>query len=107
MTNTQQVHNELDKRYNRLVGVSATNLCTHCGWCIDSCHIFKATGNPDHSPVAKAEKVRKVLKKKHDWLSKVFPNWTGAKNLEEKDLDDWVEAAFKNCTLCERCHSNG
>ena len=106
MKEATKVYNELDKRYNRLVGVSATNLCTHCGWCIDSCHIFKATGDPEHSPVAKAEKVRKVLKRKHDWLSKIFPSWTGAEDLKETDLDDWVEAAYKNCTLCERCVVN-
>jgi Fe-S oxidoreductase len=96
----------LEKRFNRLIGTSATNLCTHCGWCIESCHIFKATGNPDHSPVAKAEKVRKVLKRKHDWLSKIFPKWTGAADLKESDLDEWLEAAYKNCTLCERCVVN-
>ena len=77
METKEKVYQELDKRFNRLVGTSATNLCTHCGWCIESCHIFKATGNPDHSPVAKAEKVRRVLKKKHDWMSRLFPKWTG------------------------------
>ena len=106
MKEATKVYNELEKRYNRLVGVSATNLCTHCGWCIDACHVYKATGDPDHSPVAKAEKVRKVLKRKHDWLSKIFPSWTGAADLKESDLDDWVEAAYKNCTLCERCVVN-
>ena len=106
MIEAKKVINELEKRYNRLVGTSATNLCTHCGWCIESCHIYKATGNPEHSPVAKAEKVRKVLKRKHDWLSRIFPKWTGAADLSEKDIDDWIEAAFKNCTLCERCVVN-
>ncbi|MBT8274595.1 MAG: (Fe-S)-binding protein [Bacteroidia bacterium] len=106
MDTREKVIQELDKRYNRLVGTSATNLCTHCGWCIESCHIFKATGNPEHSPVAKAEKVRRVLKRKHDWLSRLFPKWTGAKDLTESDLDEWIEAAFKNCTLCERCVIN-
>ena len=106
METKEKVYQELDKRFNRLVGTSATNLCTHCGWCIESCHIFKATGNPDHSPVAKAEKVRRVLKRKHDWLSHLFPKWTGAKDLTDSDLDEWVEAAFKNCTLCERCVIN-
>ena len=106
MIEVKKVINELEKRYTRLVGTSATNLCTHCGWCIESCHIYKATGNPEHSPVAKAEKVRKVLKRKHDWLSRIFPKWTGAADLSEKDIDDWIEAAFKNCTLCERCVVN-
>ncbi len=106
METKEKIYKELDKRYNRLIGTSATNLCTHCGWCIESCHIYKATGNPDHSPVAKAEKVRKVLKKKHDWLSRIFPKWTGASDITEESLDEWLEAAFKNCTLCERCVVN-
>ncbi len=106
METKEKIYQELDKRYNRLVGTSATNLCTHCGWCIESCHVYKATGNPDHSPVAKAEKIRKVMKKKHDWLSRIFPKWTGATDIKEEDLDDWLEASFKNCTLCERCVVN-
>jgi Fe-S oxidoreductase len=106
MIETKKIYNELEKRFNRLVGTSATNLCTHCGWCIESCHIYKATGNPEHSPVAKAEKIRKVLKRKHDWLSRIFPKWTGAADLSETDIDDWIEAAYKNCTLCERCVIN-
>ena len=100
------VKGELKKRYNRLVGTSATNLCTHCGWCIDACHVFLATNDPDKSPVAKAEKVRKVLKKEHDWLSKIVPFWTGAESLKEETLDDWLNAAFRDCTLCERCVIN-
>lgn len=97
---------ELNKRYNRLVGTSATNLCTHCGWCIDACHVFLATNDPSKSPVAKAERVRKVLKKDHDWLSKLVPFWTGAKDLTEDELDDWLNVAFRDCTLCERCVIN-
>ena len=100
------VKSELNKRYNRLVGTSATNLCTHCGWCIDACHVFLATNDPEKSPVAKAEKVRKVLKKEHDWLSKILPFWTGAEALKEESLDDWLNAAFRDCTLCERCVIN-
>jgi len=103
---TNKALQELDKRYNRLLGTSSTNLCTHCGWCIDSCHVYLATRNPEDSPVAKAEKVRKILKRKHDWLSKLFPRWTGATDLVEADLDEWITSAYKNCTLCERCVVN-
>lgn len=105
-TTLATVQSELKKRYNRLVGTSATNLCTHCGWCIDACHVFLATNDPSKSPVAKAEKIRKVLKKDHDWLSKILPFWTGAESLKEETLDDWLNAAFRDCTLCERCVIN-
>jgi Fe-S oxidoreductase len=56
--------------------------------------------------VAKAEQVRRVYKREHDWMSKVFPFWTGAKKLTEQDLAKWVEMAFRDCTLCERCVVN-
>ena len=97
---------ELEKRFNRLVGTSATNLCTHCGWCIDACHMYVATKDPELSPVAKAERVRKVLRRSHDWMSKIFPFWTGAEDLTEAELEKWVEVAYRNCTLCERCVIN-
>jgi len=103
---TEKAIQGLEKRYNRLLGTSATNLCTHCGWCIESCHVYLATGNPEHSPVAKAEKIRRVMKYKHDWLSRIFPRWTGAKKLTPEDLDDWINVAYQNCTLCERCVVN-
>lgn len=98
---------QLAKRLNRLVGASATNLCTHCGWCIDTCHVYLATGDIRLAPVAKADLIRRHYKHSEDWLSKVFPRWTGARaELTEDELDDWVVAAFQACTLCERCVIN-
>ncbi len=98
---------ELEKRFNRLVGTSATNLCTHCGWCIDTCHVYLATGDVRLSPVAKADLIRRHYKRSHDWLSRILPRWTGARReITDDELDDWVEAAYQACTLCERCVVN-
>ncbi len=102
----QQATHELEKKYNKPVGLGASNMCAHCGWCIDTCHVYKATHNPEVSPVAKAERVRRVFKKSHDWMSKIFPRWTGAKALTEDELNRWAEMAFRDCTLCERCVVN-
>ena len=68
---TLKAKQELEKKFNKIVGTSATNLCTHCGWCIESCHVYLATKDPHVSPAAKAERIRKVYKKSHDWLSKL------------------------------------
>jgi Fe-S oxidoreductase len=97
---------ELDKRYNKTVGVASSNLCTHCGWCVDQCHYYLATKDPNISPVAKAERVRRIYKRHHDWMSRVFPRWTGARELTEAELDEWLEIAYRNCTLCDRCMAN-
>jgi len=80
---------ELDRRYNKIVGVASSNLCTHCGWCVDQCHYYLATKDPTITPVAKAERVRRVYKRHHDWMSRIFPFWTGAKELTEQELDEW------------------
>ena len=103
---TGNASKELEKRYNRLVGTAASNLCTHCGWCADACHVYLGTGDPKMTPVAKAERVRRVYKKHHDWLSRILPFWSGARQLDETELEDWTEMAFRNCTLCERCLVN-
>ena len=105
-TIVQQAKKELEKRYTRTMAVASSNLCVHCGLCIDQCHYHMATRDPKVSPVAKAERVRSVIKKEHDWLRRIFPRWVGATKLTDGDLDSWVDAAFRDCTLCQRCLVN-
>ncbi len=102
----EQARQELDNRYNRLVALTASNLCARCGLCIESCHYYEATGRPELSPVAKVERVRSGCKSKYDWLSRLFPRWTGARELTEDELEAWSEIAFRYCTMCERCVVN-
>lgn len=105
-TPVQQAEAELEKRYNRTLAVASSNLCVHCGLCIDQCHYYLATEDPEVSPVAKAEHVRRVLKRQHDWLGRIFPRWVGAAELTEDELDRWVEVAFRDCSMCQRCLVN-
>ena len=97
---------ELDKRYNRMVALTASNLCARCGLCMESCHYFVSTGRPELTPVAKTERIRSVYKRRHDWLSRLFPRWTGARDLTEDELEAWRDIAFRYCTMCERCVVN-
>lgn len=107
ISTVEKAQEELEKRFDRLVGVSASNLCVRCGLCIDACHYILSDGdNTKISPVAKAERIRRVYKSKHDWLSKIFPKWTGAKKLTEEELEQWVDLAYKDCSMCQRCTVN-
>ena len=106
-TLVQRAKNEMEKRINRVVGLSSSNLCVRCGLCVDACHYIMSDGEDlAVSPVAKAEQIRRVYKRHHDWLSKVFPWWTGATKITEDELKDWREVAFKNCSMCQRCTVN-
>ena len=102
----QKAKEELKKRYTQNMAVASSNLCVHCGMCIDQCHYHMATRDPKVSPVAKAEHVRRVMKKEHDWLRRILPWWVGAGELTEEGLDRWVDAVFRDCTLCQRCIVN-
>jgi len=106
MTVVERAKGELEKRFSRSMAVASSNLCVHCGLCVDQCHYYVATGDPEISPVAKAEHMRRVVKNEHDWLRRLIPWWTGAKELTEAELDKWVEAAFRNCSMCQRCVVN-
>jgi Fe-S oxidoreductase/CheY-like chemotaxis protein len=85
----------------------ANSVCVHCGMCIDACHYYEATHDPKDSPVYKTDSVRKIYKRKRDWLSRVLPVWTGARGVEtEEDLTRLADMAWGSCTMCRRCTIN-
>jgi Fe-S oxidoreductase len=82
------------------------NVCAHCGLCNDACHYFLSSGDPHLVPTYKADKLRNVWRKKHDWIGQVLPWWVGAVDLTEERLQEMSEIAFRDCTLCGRCVVN-
>jgi Fe-S oxidoreductase/CheY-like chemotaxis protein len=95
-----------ETKINRNFALS-NSVCVHCGMCVDSCHYHEATGDPKQSPVYKADKIRKIYKSRHDWLSQVSHWWTGAKRLEdEEDFQELADIAWGSCTMCRRCTVN-
>lgn len=99
--------NELfEKKMNRNFSLSNA-VCVHCGMCIDTCHYYQATKDPRNSPVYKADKVRKMYKYNHDWLSQIMPFWTGANTVKtQADFDMLSDIAWGSCTMCRRCTIN-
>ena len=71
-------HEGFEKKINRNFMLS-NSTCVHCGMCVNSCHYHEATGDPRQSPVYKADRIRKIYKSRHDWLSQLSHWWTGAR----------------------------
>ncbi|MGC8837508.1 MAG: (Fe-S)-binding protein [Anaerolineae bacterium] len=87
--------------------VTSLQVCAHCGLCAESCPYFLALDkDPRMSPVYKADRLRKWHKRRVDWLGRVLPGWVGARDLDEKLLEEWFDLAFGACTLCARCTYN-
>ncbi|MDH4121575.1 MAG: (Fe-S)-binding protein [Deltaproteobacteria bacterium] len=96
--------NLLDKRLSRPM-VTFLEVCTHCGVCSDACHLYKVSGDPIHIPSFKADRLRRVYKRRYTWLGRWLPWLAGAKELTDGEMNGWVDAVYQ-CTLCRRCTIN-
>jgi Fe-S oxidoreductase len=97
--------NILKKQLNQPLA-AALEVCARCGICAESCHYYASEPRIEHTPVARAENLRRVYRAENDILSRIFPSWTGAVKLTEEKLAKLAEVAFQTCTLCYRCTSN-
>jgi Fe-S oxidoreductase len=95
----------LEKQLNQPLA-AALEVCARCGICAEACHYYVAEPTPEHVPAARAEQLRKVYRAEHDFLSRIFPAWTGAERLTEEKLAQFAQIAFEKCTLCYRCTAN-
>ena len=76
--------------------------CTHCGICVDACHVYQSMPEIRYSAVGRAEIVRKVFLKYFKLEGKIAP-WLGEViELDDVTLDRFYDAAY-SCTGCRRC----
>jgi Fe-S oxidoreductase len=78
------------------------DLCTRCGLCYDTCHVYNGIPKREYSPVGRAEVVRKIVKKYFRPSGFFLPYWGDATELDDTIMDEVLEAAF-SCTGCRRC----
>jgi Fe-S oxidoreductase/CheY-like chemotaxis protein len=98
---------QLQKKLTRQIVASLVG-CVHCGMCHESCHYVQThPDDPKMTPSYKADQLRKIFKRNHDWTGRVFPWWVKAgKALTDDDLDGLKDIAFGTCTNCRRCTYN-
>jgi Fe-S oxidoreductase len=78
------------------------DLCTRCGLCYDTCHVYNGIPKREYSPVGRAEVVRKIVKKYFRLSGYLLPYWGDATELDDTIMGAVYEAAF-SCTGCRRC----
>ena len=76
--------------------------CTHCGVCVEACHVYNSMPETRYTAVGRAEIVRKVFLKYFKLQGKIAP-WLGEViKLDDIALDRFYDAAY-SCTGCRRC----
>ncbi|HDP81408.1 MAG TPA: (Fe-S)-binding protein [Spirochaetes bacterium] len=96
-----QFINTIKKRLNKPMRYYL-DLCTRCGLCYDTCHVYYGIPKKEFSPVNRAETVRKVFKKYFRPSGSLLPYWGDAEKFSDRVMDELCEAAF-SCTGCRRC----
>lgn len=76
--------------------------CTHCGVCVEACHVYASMPEARYSAVGRAEIVRKIFLKHFKLQGKIAP-WLGEViTLNDVAVDRLFDAAY-SCTGCRRC----
>ena len=79
--------------------------CTHCGVCVDACHVYQSMPETRYTAVGRAEIVRKIFLKYFKLEGKITP-WLGEViELDDIAVDRFYDAAY-SCTGCRRCMVN-
>lgn len=105
---SEKQHKALELLASRLDGKLLTHLnsCVHCGLCAESCHYYLATKDPQYIPGKKADKIASIYRRYHTLTGKLFPSLVGAKEFDDKAVDELVDLVFGSCTMCGRCVSH-
>jgi Fe-S oxidoreductase len=76
--------------------------CTHCGVCVEACHVYASMGQTKYISASRHELVRRLYKKYFKARGKIWPSVGEAKELNETTMAELYEAAY-SCTGCRRC----
>ena len=86
--NTEQIKEMLDQKKRMKLFLS---VCASCGFCADSCFLYRNNKDPKYMPSYKAiNSLGKMFKKKG--------------KVDEQAFEDMRELIWGNCVMCGRCY---
>jgi Fe-S oxidoreductase len=92
---------ELGSRLNRAVQAYLDG-CTRCGLCVDSCHVYASDPRVEHTPVARAQNIRRLYERYFTLNGRIAPGLEEAVELDEGWMEKIYQTAY-TCTGCRRC----
>lgn len=100
-----QMQKELERLFKTKLN-SAMRLyletCTHCGVCVEACHVYHSMPEMRYTSIGRHEIIRKVFLKYFKLQGEIAP-WLGEViELDDISIDQIYDAAY-SCTGCRRC----
>jgi len=95
----------LEALVRRLDGRLRTHLssCVHCGLCGESCTYYLRYGEARFIPGNKVDQLARLYRRYCTVLGRFIPKWIGARDLDQRTVDEMVDVIFGGCTMCGRC----
>ena len=78
------------------------DVCTKCGACVETCHTYLGTGDPNNAPVGRVELMRTIYKRYFTRAGRTFGGFAGGRDIDQEALDLWYRY-FYQCNECRRC----
>jgi Fe-S oxidoreductase len=82
------------------------NSCVHCSLCAESCVYYLADPQAKFIPAVKVDLVSSIYRRYHTLTGKLAPGLVGARNLDDKTVEEMTDLLFGACTMCGRCVSH-
>jgi Fe-S oxidoreductase len=79
------------------------DLCARCSICKDACHQYTVTKDVLYLPAYRAELIRRIYKKYHSPLGRLFPKFYEGREIDDEKLLNELYTTTYACTGCRRC----
>ncbi len=78
------------------------DICTKCGVCVNACHTYLGTGDPNNAPVGRVELLRRIYKRYFTRAGRLFGGFAGGEDITQETINQWYKY-FYQCNECRRC----
>jgi len=78
------------------------DICTKCGACVEACHTYLGTADPNNAPVGRVDLMRKIYKRYFTRAGRTFGRFAGGEDITQETINQWYKY-FYQCNECRRC----
>jgi len=97
----KELLNLMDSKLNNAMRMYL-EVCSHCGVCIEACHVYASMPELKYTAVHRAEVIRKLFNRYFKLQGKIWPSLRDSTVLDDEAVNRIYEAAY-SCTGCRRC----
>jgi len=77
--------------------------CVSCGLCAEACIFYRATEDPQYTPIKKLDLMRRVWSREFTLLGRIGGMLGLTKPVTDAELKAWEPLVYDSCTMCGRC----